>query len=505
MTVHDAVAQVPWMVAAVVVPLGAAALVFVAGRRWTAVAGQGASLAAVAAAFGLAYQVWHEGPQRHPIGGWGAPLGIDLYADGLGVLMMLMTAIVGLPVSVYAREYFRPAPAEEGPGVHQVDARHFWVLWLFLWGALNATFLSADIFNLYVALELITLSAVALVALTGGVAVGAALRYLLAALAGSLLYLMAVALLYWATGTLDLFLIGGSLTPGPIAALAVSLMTLGLFLKSALFPLHFWLPLAHASAPAPVSAVLSALVVKASYYLLLRLWLDAFAGVIPAEAALLVGVLGAAAIVWGSLQAMLVARLKLLVAYSTVAQIGYLFIAFPLAMASGGPAAWQAGALFALSHACAKAALFLAAGAILQAAGHDRVAALGGLAVRLPMPVMTIGISGVALMGLPPAGTFVAKWIMIDAALTSGHVSLAAVIVAGGLLAAGYMFRVLSPALATGPADAAPLRPVPRGMRWSALALAVVAVLLGIATRPALTLLDIRVPVEASRPAEPRR
>jgi multicomponent Na+:H+ antiporter subunit D len=490
-----------WMAAAVAVPIASAALLFALPSRWSVTGGVGASMASVVAVAGLAWEVWHAGPQRHVLGGWDAPLGIGLHADGLSVLMLLMTALVGLPVSWYAREYFQPSASDAAGEGHAVEPRHFWVLWLFLWGALNALFLSADVFNLYVALELITLAAVALVALNGGATFGAALRYLVAALVGSLLYLMAVALLYWSAGTLDIALLGATLRPEPAVTAAVALATLGLIVKSALFPLHFWLPLAHASAPAPVSAVLSALVVKASYYLVLRLWLDAFAGVVTADAALVVGTLGAAAIVWGSIQAMLVARLKLLVAYSTVAQIGYLFLVFPLVVAQQGDAAWQSGAIYALSHACAKAALFLAAGAILHAAGHDRLTRLHGFAARLPMPFMTIGLAGLVLMGLPPGGTFAAKWMMLDVALATGHYAVAAVVVAGGLLAAGYVFRILAPALSATPRDSAPLRPVPRGMRGSALLLAILAVLLGLATRPAVALLDVRAPAAAAGPA----
>jgi multicomponent Na+:H+ antiporter subunit D len=496
MTLFDLLLRGPWSVLAVVVPLAAAAIVFAMDRRRAAGIGLVASMATAGTVTGLVLQVWHRGPQRYPVGGWGAPLGIDLYADGLSALMLLMTGIVGLPVTLYARAYFRP-PAEE-TDERPADPRHFWSLWLFLWASLHALFLSADIFNLYVALELITLAAVSLVALHGGATVGAALRYLMAALAGSLLYLMAVALLYWSAGTLDVSALGSVLEPGTLSAVALALATIGLLLKSALFPLHFWLPPAHAGAPAPVSAVLSALVVKASYYLLLRLWLDTFGGVVSPMAAAFLGVLGAGAIVWGSIQAMRAARLKLLVAYSTVAQLGYLFLVFPLLATQAGAGAWQAGALYALSHAAAKGALFLAAGSILHAAGHDRLSSFEGLGVRLPVPVMTMALAAVVLMGLPPGGTFVAKWLMLEAALRSGQFVLAAVVVTGGLLSAGYMFRVLAPAMSGAVGHDALLRPVPRGMRWSALALALVAALLGGAARPALALLDVRGPVASA-------
>src|SRR5918996_5724991 len=231
-----AIADVPWVVWAIVLPFAAAAAVFVRPRT-VAWLGPLAALAVNTTVAGLTWQVWQLGPQRYSVGGWGAPLGIDLYADGLSVVMLLMTTVIGVFVSVYAVGYFADRPS------------YFWPLWLFLWGALNALFLSGDVFNLYVTLELITLAAVGLVTLAGHLtAVAAALRYLLAALLGSLLYLLGVALLYASSGVLDVAFLGRAMTAGTVSAAAAALMTVGLALKTALFPLHFWLPRAHAEA-----------------------------------------------------------------------------------------------------------------------------------------------------------------------------------------------------------------------------------------------------------------
>src|SRR5262249_8995499 len=139
----------------------------------------------------------------------------------------------------------------------------FWVLLLAIWSGLNALAVGADLFNLYVALELLTFAAVPLVCLKGyEETIKAALRYLLFALLGSILYLLGTALIYGAYGTLDIALLSSRAQPEPIAWIAAALMTTGLLAKTALFPLHLWLPRAHAGAPAPGSAVLSALVVK---------------------------------------------------------------------------------------------------------------------------------------------------------------------------------------------------------------------------------------------------
>jgi multicomponent Na+:H+ antiporter subunit D len=489
--------SVPWIVGPILLPLTAATLAFLLQQRArsavVALASGGIALTVAA----LSWQVWRRGPQRHAIGGWGAPLGIDLYADGLSLLMLIITAVVCAISSIYAVGYFAQTPHahREQTGNAALESEYFWPLWLVLWAALNALFLAADVFNLYVTLELLGLSAVALVNLAGeGAALVAGMRYLLTSLLASLAYLLGVALLYAAFGTLDIAGLGTRMTPGPAVWAAVALMSSGLLLKTALFPLHFWLPPAHANAPTPVSALLSALVVKASFYLLLRLWFEAFPAALTPIAGDLLGTLGAAAIFWGSVQALRQQRLKLLVAYSTVAQIGYLFLLFPLtAVAMGAMAAWSGGVYHALSHASAKAAMFLAAGNMLRALGHDRLAELAGIGQTLPMSAFAFALAAVTLMGLPPSGGFIAKWLLLTAAVEGGQWWWAGVIVMGGLLAAGYLFLVLRNAFA--PLAVAVHRdPVPRHMELAALALALIALMLGLTAAPALTLLQVASP-----------
>jgi len=440
--------------------------------------GLAASLALPPLAGILASMVWDSGDLTQPVGGWVAPLGIQLRADGLAALLLLAVSVVGLLVSVYAYGYFGPA----GETVSERQSRHFWPLWLFLLASLNALFLSGDAFNLYVALELQGLSAVALVALAGNrAALGGALRYLFVSLSGSLSYLMGVALLYGAYGTVDLALLADRMTAEWHSLVALALMTGGLMMKTALFPLHFWLPPAHSSAPAPVSAALSGLVVKAGFYLLLRIWFEVFDGDVLFEAAQVMGVLGASAIFWGSFQALIQKRLKLLVAYSTVAQLGYLFLLFPLAVGAGDrEVLWTGGLMFLLSHAAAKAAMFLAAGNIQRAAGHDRIEELDGITQVLPVSAFTIGLAGISLVGLPPSAGFVGKWLLLSCSLARGQWWWVAVILGGSLLAAAYMIRLLSHAF-TGTPEAATSQSVSRKMEWSAFALALLAFALGFA------------------------
>jgi formate hydrogenlyase subunit 3/multisubunit Na+/H+ antiporter MnhD subunit len=381
------------------------------------------------------------------LGGWSPPLGIALRADGLSAAMMLVVAVVVCGVGVYARPNFSIAAGEP-------EARApftFWLLLLAVWGSLNLVFVSGDMFTLYVALELLTFSGVPLVCLDGkGETLRAALRYLLFALAGSLLYLLGAVLLYGGYGTLDIVLLAERIRPEPTAWAAAALMTTGLLAKTALFPLHIWLPPAHAGAPAAASAVLSALVVKGSWFLVIRLWFDVMPGVVTQPAAQLLAAMGATAIVVGSVVALRQQRLKLLVAYSTIAQIGYLFLMFPLAFEAGSlvhGAVLTGGLLQAMSHATAKAGMFMAAGLIYAALGHDRIADLAGVARAMPLTVLTFAVSGLALMGVVPSGAYLAKKLLLDAADSSGQWWWTAVLQSGAVFTAGYVVLVLTNAL----------------------------------------------------------
>jgi formate hydrogenlyase subunit 3/multisubunit Na+/H+ antiporter MnhD subunit len=453
----------------ILLPLGWATLAFVLGPgrgAWLAILGL---VAQWWLAFDLAYQVGAGGTTvAHAVGGWGAPLGIDLAVDGLSAAMLLLVQTVTLPLAIYARSYFKGDPG----------GAWFWPLTGFLVAGLNGLFASADLFNLYVTLELVGLAAIGLVA-AGGKAqqVAAALRYLFAALVGSGAYLLGVALLYGVYGTVSIAplaaLVGGD-APG-LVWIAGGLMVVGLMLKTALFPFHYWLPPAHGGAPAPVSALLSALVVKASFYLILRLWLGPLEPVLPSFA-WLAALLGATAIFWGSWQAIRAVKLKRLIAYSTVAQLGYLFLIFPLLDARE---AVQAGVMQVFAHGLAKAGMFAAAGVIIKASGQDTVAGLAGAVERLPVTMFAFALAGMTLMGLPPSSGFLAKWLIIDAALAQGYWIIAVVALAGGLLAAVYVFRVLRQAFLAAP-ESGPAIAASRPLEWGAFALAAASVLLGL-------------------------
>ena len=446
-----------------------------------------------AIAVAIAAGVWRTGNAlQYFVGNWKPPLGVAFRADGLSAAMILTAALLTCGIGLFARAQFST------PGATETRAPLvFWTLLLAVWGALNTVFVGSDLFNLYVALELLTFAAVPLVSLDGrSETLAAALRYLLFALLGSILYLLGAALLYGAYGTLDIALLSARIHAQPVAWAAISLMTVGLLAKAALYPFHLWLPPAHAGAPAPASAMLSGLVVKAPFFLVVRLWFDVMPGMPERAAAQVLGVLGAAAIIFGSIVALRQARLKLLIAYSTVAQIGYLFLMFPLAVRpeAGHPcstAAWTGGILQAISHAFAKAAMFMAAGLIAEALGHDRIAGLSGIGRALPITVFAFGLGGLSLMGLPPSGGFVAKALLLTGAVAEGQWWWALVVLVGGLLAGGYVFLVLVRALGD-PIE--PLRlsaQVSRRRQVIVAAVALCAILLGFVPLRPLDFLQI--------------
>ncbi len=420
---------------------------------------------------------------RYQSGGWSPPLGIALRVDGFGAAMLLATALILAGTATFARNSFPPGRRRTV----------FWVLLLTIWSALNTVFVGGDLFNLYVALELLTFGAVPLVCLDGSApTIVAALRYLLFALMGSVLYLLGAALLYGAYGTLDVGLLATLARPAPTTVAAGALMTVGLLAKTALFPFYLWLPPAHAGAPPAASAVLSGLVVKASFFLVLLVWFGALPGVLTLPAAQILAALGSAAIIFGSILALRQPRLKLLVAYSTVAQIGYLFLLFPLAVDPAAPwadAALRGGMLQALSHAFAKTAMFMSVGLMAETLGHDRIADLAGIGRALPLVVTAFGLGGLSLMGVPPSGGFAAKWLLLSASVASGQWGWALVILTGGLFAGGYVFRVLASAFAEG--RVRPQTPVALSRQIAVLALAVMSFVIGLAPLSSFALLQI--------------
>jgi multicomponent Na+:H+ antiporter subunit D len=464
----------------VLVPfIGALATFGARAHRWVVPLGVTGAGASAAAAGWTVWQVHEHGPLTVALGDWSPPLGIELRADGVNAVLLVTTALVGLVVSVFAVRWF---PGPERPGWSAAGS--FWALWLLAWGGLQATFVTTDLFNAFVTLELVTMASVALVALTGDVRqVRAALRYFIAGLVASASYLAGLALLYGAYGTLAMPLLAGRVEGGVLSWMALALTSAGLALKTALFPLHFWLPEAHGSAPAPVSAVLSGLVIKAGFVVLARLWLEVFPGAITPVVAQTVGVLGLVAMAWGGWRALRERRMKMVVAQSTVSQVGLLMLVVPVGLAggtgSGARAALGVAALLVLAHGMAKASLFLVAGALHQRAGGDELSDLSGAARHVPVLVIAFVLAAVSLIGLPFTAGYAAKSALADLAAAAGHRWWERAIDLTGVVTAAYLLR-LGRALVTGGGPSAQRESVSPLLQAAPLVLAGLAVALGL-------------------------
>lgn len=472
----------PALGALVLLPMLAAAVGVVLPARLLRVLGCAVSATIVALTIPVVVVVASGVVVEVPLGGYLAPLGISLRADGVSAAFLSLAAVVGAAVSVYAAVMPGATGTRlvsgqaRGPAGWRASHPLFWPLWLGCWSGLNAVFASGDLFNTYVGLELVGLTAVALVALGGRASWSAALRYLFVAVIGSLLFLVGVAVIVSLTGTLDIAQSAAALqelrredADGTVAhtlSLAVILMTVGMALKTALVPMHRWLIPAHAGAPGAVSPLMSALVVKASLFVLLRVWLTLLEEPTTALVGVgwLLGALGATALLAGSVLALRQTRLKPLIAYSTVAQVGYWFLLFPVLVApdtgnlverpaavltTPDPVAGAAAAtvVLALGHGLAKASLFLAAGFLKDVYGTDEIARLRGTGRHHPMLIMSVGVSAIGLIGLPVSLSFAGKWQLATAAVSAGHYWILVVLVVGTLLTGAYMLKVLAPLL----------------------------------------------------------
>lgn len=517
------------------------------------------------------------------LGGFDAPLGITLRADGFSALFLALSGVVGALVTGYAvimpratgtrlvRES-NPTPAAPGAGgpadhdralspgdgvtTRPPATRHpgepppvrwaeghpgYWPLWLGCWSGLNAVFVSGDLFNTYVGLELVALCGVALVSLGGRSSWVAALRYLFISVLGSLLFLVGVALIVSATGTLDIGQAAEVIAAEPqmqiIAVSALALVTVGMAMKVALVPMHGWLIPAHAGAPSAVSPLLSALVIKAALFVLLRCWMWLVApgiaepvgqahqgsGSLQVQSMLttltwILAVAGALAIIGGSFMAVRQDRLKPLIAYSTVAQAGYWFLFFPVIMdpESTNLEDWGvvmleehavvAGALggtlaMALGHGLAKAGLFLCAGYLKDVYGTDEIAALRGAGQRHPTLIMAMGLSVVGLAGLPFSLAFTGKWQLATVAVASSHYWLVVLLILGTLLSAAYLLKAMAPLLVEAEDDDTAVESPGHGMSKSPLlpqliplALGSLTILTGFSGAWAADLLEVGAP-----------
>ena len=399
-----------------------------------AVAGVAISLGA--AIYGL-QQVLARGELRHYMGGWPPPFGIEVGLDPLSAFMALLIVFVGLITVIYPPEV----------GLYQTPGRGFPVhgLILLLLGGLVGVVITRDLFNLFVFLEIYSLASYALVSLGGSRAVVASFRYLmLGSLAGGL-YLLGVGFIYFSVGTLNMADAAGLLPAvydSPAVIGAVALIIVGMGVKLALFPLHVWLPDAHSYAPPTIAALLAALQIKVGAYVIVRMMISVFEPrylieILPVTT--LLSWVGAAGIIFGSVMAIAQQDFKRMLAYSTVAQVGFIGLGIGLA----NPLGLVGGLLHMLNHAFMKSCLFLVAGGIRHQTGLHEIPQFAGLGRRMPWTMAGFSVAALSMVGIPPAAGFFSKWYLVLGSLDAGNWVFVAVILFSSLLTAVYFFRML--------------------------------------------------------------
>jgi multicomponent Na+:H+ antiporter subunit D len=395
---------------------------------------------ALAASAAAAVSGWRhvlaEGTLRTSLGGWSAPLGIELVLDPLSALMAVLVLGTAAIVLASTADCLRTEFAGREP--------FFVALALLLVAGLTGIVVTGDLFNLFVHLEVASLSAYALVAAGERGAPRAGLRYLLIGSFGASLFLAGIGFIYGGTGTLNMMDVAERIgTADPrLVRVGGLLMVTGLAVKMGLYPLHLWMPSAYARGPIASAALMAPLVTKVSAYALLRVLFWTFGiglsvGDLPlAEAT---AWLGAAAVVAGGAMAFVQTDLRRLLAYSSVGQIGIVALGIGLADVPG-----LTGAVMHLaSDAVVKAALFLAAGAIALHLGITEVAELHRLRGRAPVTSAVLAIGGLSIVGIPPLAGFFGKWYVLNAALAEGRWAFVAALVFGSLASIGYVFRMI--------------------------------------------------------------
>ncbi|MFQ5955218.1 MAG: monovalent cation/H+ antiporter subunit D family protein [Kiloniellales bacterium] len=397
------------------------------------------SWAVLAIALALLGQVLEGGTLFYPIGDWAAPWGIEYRLDALGGLVLVIVAAIGAVVLVFARR----SVAHEIP---EDRVYLFYALYLLCLTGLLGIVITGDAFNLFVFLEIFSLAAYALVSMgRGRRALTAAFQYLVMGTIGATFYVIGVALMYMMTGTLNMADLAARLpavaeTRTILAALAF--ITVGISLKLALFPLHLWLPNAYSYAPSMVSAFLAATATKVAVYVLLRMFFSVFGAAYVFEAMPVRGILMTLALLAmfaASTVAIFQDDVKRMLAYSSVAQIGYIVLGIAFASVTG----LTGGIVHLFNHAVTKGALFLVLGCVFLRTGSVMLDDMAGLGRRMPLTMAAFVVGGLSLIGIPFTVGFISKWYLVLAALEAGWWPVAVLVVLASMLAVVYVWRVV--------------------------------------------------------------
>ncbi len=435
-----------------------------------------ASAAAFACAIALLHTVSTQGPLSYAMGNWPAPFGIVYVIDAANAWMLVLVAGAALATAIYARVSVAA----------EIEARRIYLyyacLCLCLTGLLGIV-ATGDAFNVFVFLEISSLSSYALIAMgRHRRALLSAFQYLIVGTIGGTFLLIGIGLAYALTGTLNMADLQARLPDADNRALvaALAFVGIGLSIKMALVPLHAWLPGAYSEAPSAASLFLAACGTKVAVYALLRFLFSAFGVERSFEALPLTEIgllLGSLAMLVGAAMACLQTDLKRLLAWSSIGQIGYIVAGFSLATPDGLSASF----LHLLNHAVIKAALFALAGLLLLRLGSTRLEALAGLRQRLPLVFAALLLAGLGLVGMPLTAGFVSKWALVQALIAQAQWAVVAAVLISSLLAVVYVGRIIEVAwFRPPPAESRPARSAPLSMQAVIWTLVLLSLWLGL-------------------------
>ncbi len=445
----------------IIVPLGIAFLIPMVSKRapWAPdVLGNLAMICMVVLAFAM---VGESGVYQ--MGGWETPIGINLRLDGLSVLMLIAISFIGFMATLYSVQYME---------LYTSKFRYY-SLFLFMIAGMDGAVLTEDLFNLYVFMEIAAIASYALVAFgCEHDELEASFKYAVLGTVASTFILLGIALVYGMTGTLNMAHIAAKLSAGgmnPPLTLALGLFLCGFGLKAALVPFHAWLPDAHPSAPAPISAMLSGVVIKAiGVYVLARLLFNVFG--VTGNLLFMLRWLGAISMVVGVLMAVGQWDMKRLFAYHSISQIGYVV----LGLGIGTPLGVVGGLFHLVNHSVFKSLLFLNAGAVEHATGTRDLKRLGGMNKKMPVTGATSLVASMSIAGIPPFNGFWSKLIIVLACIQAGYVGMAACAVFVSLMTLASFLKVQKYAFFEELKDRfADIKPAPLMMAISMIVLAI--------------------------------
>lgn len=428
----------------------------------------------------LLAQVLQYGVIVYELGGWSAPWGIEYRIDQLNAYVLLIVSTLGTVVLLSAYTSVEKELASE-------RRIYFYVAYLLCLSGLLGIAATGDLFNVFVFLEMSALSSYILIALGHDRrGLWASFQYLVMGTVGATFILIGIGLLYAMTGTLNMQDLSERLvavSDSRTVLTAFVFLIVGVCLKLALFPVHLWLPNAYAYAPSSVTAFLAATATKVAIYLLIRLTYTVF-GVefsfssFPLQYIFLV--LSLTGVLVASITAIFQENVKRLLAYSSIAQVGYMILGFSLA----NPTGLTASLLHLFNHALMKGALFLALGAVMYRIGSVRLADFGGLGKAMPWTMAAVVVGGLSLIGVPLTVGFISKWYLVSAALEREWWGVAALVLIGSILAVVYIWRIVEAAYFRPPTpEMATVREAPASLLIPIWLLVVANVYFGIDTR----------------------